>query len=238
MLIRSTIFNLLFYFWTLLVCVVMLPILFFPPKVVVVAGRIWARGVVFMLRFICGIKMKIEGQENLPEGACIIASKHQSAWETIIFYALCESPAYILKREVNFLPFFGWYSARVKTIAVNRGAGAKAMRDLIKQAKDRLQNGRQIIIFPEGTRIKAGEKGYYKPGVAAIYMQTGSVVVPVALNSGICWGRNSWVKKQGVISLKFLPVIEAGLPKKEFMARLESDIESESNKLLGKGAVS
>ncbi len=231
LLLRSTIFNLFFYLWTLFVCIICIPLLVLPPNYVVLAGRLWAHGVVIAARILVGIAWEVRGKEKIPEGACIIASKHQSAFETVVFYLLCQSPVYVLKKELKYLPLFGWYISRIKTIAVDRKAGMRALKDLVRQAQDRLSRGRQIVIFPEGTRVAYGKKGKYQAGLAAIYNNSDAPVVTVALNSGKYWGKNSWIKQPGIITFEFLEVIENGLKKDEFMTRLESSIENGCKKL-------
>lgn len=214
-----------------MVTVIFLPLLFFPPRVVVISGRVWARGVVIAARLICGIKWQVRGQKNIPQGGVIIAAKHQSAWETVVLYLLLEMPVYVLKKELAYIPLFGWYTMAIKTIAVDRKGGARALKDLMKQAKDRLAHGRQIIIFPEGTRTKPGEKKPYQPGIVAVYSSNDAKVVPLALNSGKCWPKNSFMKKPGTITFEFLPAIEPGMNKEEFLKLLEEKIESASERL-------
>lgn len=230
-LIRSAIFNIFFFTWTFLVAVFFSPLLLTPPRIVIIAGRVWARGIVIAARIICGIKWQVEGQKNIPDGASIIAAKHQSAWETAVLYLILDMPVYVLKKELTYIPLFGWYTRAIKTIAVDRSAGAKALKNLMKQAKDRIENRRQIIIFPEGTRTKPSERRKYQPGIAAVYSACDVKVVPLALNSGICWPKNSFIKKPGTIIFKFLPAIEPGMKREEFMKLLEEKIESESEKL-------
>jgi len=228
---RSLLFNIFFYFWTALVMVEFLPLIFFPPVVVINAGRLWARGIVFAAKIICGIKWQVKGAENIPEGAAVIASKHQSAWETIVFYILCSMPVYILKKELQYIPVFGWYIKAIRAIAVNRSGGAAALRKMVKQVQERRKEGRQIIVFPEGTRVSPGKKRKYQAGIAAIYAHTNMPVIPVALNSGKCWPKNSFMKYPGTITFEILRPIEPGMPKKEFMKQLEDKIETASASL-------
>ncbi len=203
-----------------------------PVRITIIAGRVWAKFAIISLRLICGIKMEIRGKEYTPKGGAIVACKHQSAWETFIFYALCDSPVYILKKELTNIPIFGWYMKAIKTIELDRKKGIASVKYLINQSCDRIEKNRQVIIFPEGTRIKSGEKGKYKAGIAAIYLKADVPVTPVALNSGVCWGKNSYIKRSGTIIIEFLPPIEQGLKKTDFMKTLEDKIEKASNNLL------
>lgn len=221
--LRSTIFNLCFYSWTLLVCTLCSPLLLFQPKIVVIAGRIWAWGMALLLHGICGVRWQLEGQEHLPpQGGYIVACQHQSAWETFIFYTVLRYPAYILKKSLIYIPLFGWYTARIKTIAVNRSGGVASLKDMVRQATDRLQNGRQVIIFPHGTRLPYGVQQPLQPGIAAIYNAAKEFpVVPMTLDSGRCWPKNSWKKYPGVVTLRIHPTIPAGLSRQELMNRLD-----------------
>lgn len=231
--IRSTIFNIFFYVWTLLMTIPILPLLLTPPKIVINAGRGWAWGIKWGARIICGIKWEVRGKQYIPKShPAIIASKHQSAWETAVFYLLCDMPVYVLKKELQKIPVFGWYTKAIKTIAVDRTATVSAIKDLIMQAEDRLKKGRQLILFPEGTRVKPGETGKYQAGIAAIYKHVNIAVTPVALNSGVCWPKNSYMKYPGTITFEFLPPIDPGLEKAEFMKELEEKIETASSRLL------
>ena len=202
--LRSALYNLCFFTWTLIICVVCLPTLFMKPIGIIYVGRLWAVGTKFLSCVLLGIKMEVIGKENIPEGPCIIACKHQSAWETIMFYLFCEMPAFVLKKELTKIPLFGWYLTCVGGLIVDRSGGASALKQLILEAKDRLNEGRQLIIFPEGTRVKAGEKGKYQAGIAAIYKNVNTQVVPAALNSGVIWPKSSFIKTPGTIIIEFM----------------------------------
>jgi len=183
------------------------------------------------MRNIIGVTYEIRGIEHLPDNGAIIACKHQSAWDTTIFVHLRASTAYIMKKELLKIPFYGAYVKKGGHIAVDRSAGASALKDMIKDVKASLEKGRNIVIFPEGTRSKSGETGTYQPGVAAIYTQTKQSVIPVAVNSGLFWGRRSFLKRPGTIIMEIMPPIEPGLKRKEFMAKLESTIEDKTKEL-------
>lgn len=229
---RSALFSLFFPLWTFFVSILFSPLLFFPVILPLVAS-LWAIGMVVALWLFCGIKMEVRGKENLPANTSyIIASKHQSAWETVIFHLLCKKPTYVLKKELTKLPFFGLYLTRMKMICIDRNAGTGSLKILLKESNIALKESRTIVIFPEGTRTEPGKKIPYHPGIAAIYSQGHAPVVPVALNSGIHWGKNAFFKKPGTIVLEFLPPIFPGLKREEFMQRLEETIETATENLL------
>jgi len=167
----------------------------------------------------------------IPEGPVIIASKHQSVWETLFFPHQLKGSIIILKRELFWLPFFGWYAKKYGAIGIKRSGGASTIRKLIKDARLPVSTGRSIVIFPEGTRTQPGKIGVYHSGVAALYKDLKIPVVPVALNSGLYWPRRKLIRRAGVITLRFLPPIPPGLPRREFMNRLQSDIETAQDEL-------
>ena len=224
--LRSCIFNLYFYVVTFTMTVVCSPLLVLPRSYASAAMTRWAHWVTTALRVIVGIQVEVRGQDNLPEGPVLLASKHQSTWDTFAFFTLVKDPAYVLKQELSYLPFYGWFAKKVAMVFVDRGAQAKALRHMIAQSKERVAAGRPIVIFPEGTRSAAGSSKDYKPGVAALYKNLDMPCVPVALNSGLYWPRREFVRRPGTIVIEFLPAIEPGLPRKEFSKRLEQDIET------------
>jgi 1-acyl-sn-glycerol-3-phosphate acyltransferase len=232
--IRSLIFNIIFFGWTIIIMLLGIPLLItLPAKVLVVTmGRFWAYPSIWFLKVIAGTKYEIRGLENLPSEPCIIASKHQSAWETMIFYRLVKCPTFILKKELLLLPVYGKYLKNMGSIVVDREAGASALKNMVKQSKHTLNEGRHVIIFPEGTRVKAGEKGICHPGISALYSRCDVPVVPVALTSGKFWAKNSFFKKPGTIIMEIMPALEAGLRRDQFMEKLESIIENKTNELL------
>lgn len=230
---RSLLFNLFFYGWTALCCLVGLPLLLGPRSGIYVLGRIWAHPILLALHVICGLKHEVRGRENLPEGAVLIAAKHQSAWDTVIFSILLWDHAFVLKQELMRLPLFGLYLKRAGLIPVDRRGGARALKQMVAAAKQVAAQGRPMVIFPEGTRVAPEQHVPYQPGVAALYGQLEVPVVPVALNSGLYWRRNSFWKLPGAITLEFLPPIPPGLQRKDFLARLEQAIEGRSRALAG-----
>ncbi len=230
--LRSLLFNLCFFAWSLLSALLFAPLFIASVGAAQRVGAPWANVTLLLARLICGIRHDLRGREHIVDGPIIYASKHQSAWDTLIFLTLLQSPAYILKRELLHIPFWGWYLWRMKMIAINRSAGASGMKDMIRQSKAALSDARPIIIYPEGTRTAPGAPPHYHPGVAALYSQLGVPVIPVALNSGVYWGKNAFTKHSGTIIIEFLPPIPPGLSKTEFMARLQDAIETASQRLL------
>lgn len=178
-----------------------------------------------LLRLIVGLSYEVRGANNLPKGAAIVALKHQSAWDTIALWVLLKNPAIVLKRSLAMIPVFGWYIRTGKAIIIDRRAGAKALRPMVAAAKAAVAEGRPIAIFPEGTRTPVGARQDYQPGVAALYLQLGLPLVPAALNSGLFWGRRSFLKRPGRIIVEFLPAIAPGLDRHQVMAELECGIE-------------
>lgn len=229
--LRSLAFNLFFLVFSLLLAVAYLPLLLLPPRFLWAGARFWIRGLYAALRLTCGLDSRIEGRERLPRGAGIVAAKHQSAWDTLVFMLILDAPVMVLKRELLRIPLFGWYLRHLDMLAVDRRGGAAALHDLLRQARARVEEGRQIVIFPEGTRTPPGTRRRYQPGVAALYRELGLPVVPVALNSGLYWRRRAFTKRPGTIVLKVLPPIPPGLERAAFMRRLQTAIDGESERL-------
>lgn len=192
---------------------------------------LWPAVIFWLARYIVGLNFAIEGQENIPDKPVIFAAKHQSAWDTMFFLWLNRHNAYIMKDELRRIPFWSLYMRKSQQIVVDRSGAASTMRKMIAMTKNVLADGRSVVIFPEGTRTPPGETGRYHPGVAALYLQTDAVVVPVALNSGLFWGRRTFVKNPGTITIKFLPPIPPGLDRKGFMTELQTRIEQASRAL-------
>lgn len=222
--LRSLIFNILFYGVTILLALLVLPSLLLPPAVIRGVARLWGWITVQTLR-IAGGTHRLTGEIHLDQQV-IYAAKHQSAWETVVLALILHTPMVVLKRELLRLPFLGWYFRKAGCIAVDRSGGMKALRRLRDDAVAAAGAGRSILIFPQGTRAAPGASLRYEIGVFSLYEATGLPVVPIALNSGHVWGRKSWLKRPGQIEVEFLPPIPPGLSRREFMARLEDDIES------------
>jgi len=230
-LVRSILFNLLFYSFTLLVGVFGLPSFLFGRKAVQKVSRFWSGTLVAMARIVAGIDVELRGTEYLPKGGAIVAAKHQSAWETLYFTELLDRPAAVMKQELVKVPIVGPYMRAMEMIPVDRKAGAKALRQMVEDARAAAATGRAILIFPQGTRVAPGAKAPYHPGTAALYVGLGLPVIPVALNSGMYWSRNAFWKRPGRIVVEFLPPIPPGLDRKAFMARLEETLETATDRL-------
>ncbi len=230
--LRSFFFNVGWYAGTTIIAIVGSPILLMPRRFVVAWSLFWIDFCLWWLRITCRLTHRVGGLENMPAGPVIFACKHQSSWETLAFSRLFPGAATVMKRELVLIPVVGWAMARVGNIAVERGDGSKALRGLVKQARATLAEGRSILIFPEGTRVAVGDERPYQVGTAALYRQLGVPVVPVALNSGLFWGRRKFIKRPGVIDVEILPAIPPGLSRDVFMITLRERIEGATNRLV------
>jgi 1-acyl-sn-glycerol-3-phosphate acyltransferase len=230
--LRSLLFNVLFAAWTGIVFLVSLPTLLMPRRAVWAMGRLWVSGSLLLLRTIVGLGHRVRGGEHRLAGPAIYAVKHQSAWDTLVFPTLLDMPAYVLKQELIGVPLFGAYLKRCGMIPVDRQGRASALKRMLASARAAVAQGHPILIYPEGTRTPPGEQRPYHPGVAALYGDLGLPVVPVALNSGLFWGRRSFHKQPGTITIEFLPAIAPGLPRKAFMAELQQRLEGASARLV------
>lgn len=232
--IRSAIFNIVLVLWCIIAPLIFLPLTLLGPRGTLFAAKMWAWLAIFLARIICGIKYEVRGKKFIPDFPCIIASKHQSAWETMAFFFLLKRPVFILKKELLLIPFLNIFIYMLGSIRLDRSGGAMALKKMVKSAAKKIKEGKQVIIFPEGTRTRIGEKKEYRGGAYMVYADGNIKVVPVALNSGLYWPKNSFVKKPGKVIVEFLPHIEPGLSRKDFMKKLEEQIESSSAKLLNK----
>lgn len=238
MLFRSVLFNILFLVSTAVQLIFWLPVYFFMPredgwKVV----KLWAWITLWMQYLIVGTRYDFRGTEHIPkEGGFILACKHQSSWETYTIVPFLSDPSYILKRELMYVPIFGWFAWKMKVISVNRGKKSEALKDMARTAKQQYEAGRQIIIYPEGTRKMAFDEPTYKYGITHMYTNVNARVLPAALNSGLFWPRRGWMLYKGTCVLEFMPVIEPGLEGKEFAAKLEATIEEKTNALMQEAA--
>ncbi len=230
--LRSLVFNILFYAVLAASCIISCPIGIISQKAVV---KFWNYGTIPFLRklleWVCGLKIEVRGKEYIRQDGVIYAAKHQSAVETYTFSSIVKKVVFILKKELHYIPIFGWASNLYGMIPVDRGSGGAAMRKMLAAAKDRFDKGRPIIIFPEGTRTKAGLKGVYKPGILFIAENLNAEVIPVAHNTGLFWPKKSFVKYPGTIVFEFLPPLPRGLKKEEFMTKLEESIETKCREL-------
>ena len=236
--IRSVVFNALFYANLAVHLIVALPTFVLPYPCLRVFIRSYALTSLWLLRVVCRVKVEWRGTERIPTGACIVACKHQSLWETFSLYAVLDDPTYVLKRELMWLPLFGWYMAKAGLIPIDRSAGMAALARMTARALEALAGPypRQIVIFPEGTRRPPGAEPSYKPGIVHLYNKASVAVVPLALNSGVFWPRRSWLRLPGTIIAEFLEPIPPGLDKAAFFKRLQDDIESASRRLLDEAA--
>jgi 1-acyl-sn-glycerol-3-phosphate acyltransferase len=227
--LRALLFNIAFYIDTVVIGVLGLPFLLTPRRTAMRFGRFWAQTVLLLLKWTVGLDSEIRGREHIPPGGCLIAMKHQSMWDTLILPPLLGDPAVVIKRELQFVPIYGWYATRAGSIFIDRKGGAGALRRLIGAARRAIAAGRPVVIFPQGTRTASGlplQDMPYQPGVAALYRELAVPLVPAAVNSGLYWGRRAFVKRRGRIILEFLPPIPPGLPRREVMSELETRIET------------
>jgi 1-acyl-sn-glycerol-3-phosphate acyltransferase len=227
-LLRSALFMAWFVLLTLLMGMFFLPLLVGPRKAAVWMARQWARATLWGLKIFCGTDMRVMGA--VPDGGVLVASKHMSMWDTLALYIVLDDPAIVLKRGLLYIPFYGWYLWKATAIAIDRSAGADALRQMARRASAVLAEGRPILIFPEGTRKKPGAAPDYKPGVAGLYGIFKVACVPVALDSGHYW--QGFTKLPGTISLEFLEPIPPGLRRDAFMPLLQGRIETATDALL------
>lgn len=238
--IRSILFNLVFYgVWTPLVCIGMAPCLIFPRGFTVWVASMYQDGAYYLAKYILGIDYEVRGIEHRPDkGAYIVASKHQSAYETLLLYTLFGDPTIILKKELLSLPLFGWFLRKLDVIALDRGNSAEAKSSLVRGMQKMKELGRPIVIYPQGTRVSPDatpKEKPYKRGISRIYAQAGLPILPVAHNAGLYWPRNAFWKYPGKVIVEFLPMIPAGEAPEDIVQRLEDAIESASNKLAAEG---
>jgi 1-acyl-sn-glycerol-3-phosphate acyltransferase len=231
-LIRSIVFNLLFYLNTLILLFFALPCFFLPYRAIIAVARTWGSINLVLLRVVANIHIEVRGAEKIPKGPLIVASKHQSAWETFALLPLFENPLFIVKRELEWIPIFGWLMIKGRMVPVNRSAGSRALIEMTERARAELADNRQLIIFPEGTRRPAGAEPRYKYGVAHLYAAEGVPCLPVALNSGLFWPRRSILRHPGTVVIEILDPIAPGLDEDVFFERLKNDIETATEKLI------
>lgn len=228
---RSVILNLMLYANFLVQAVLYAPLLLLPERYIWPACMFWARSCLFLHRIVIGTTDEVRGLERIPSGGLLIASKHQSAWETLRLSLLVPRPTFILKRQLLYVPLFGWYMWKTGMIPVDRGKGGAAIEAMTALARKRIAEGRQIIIFPEGTRRAPGAPPAYRRGPARLYAALGVPCLPVALNSGLFWPRRAW-HHRGTILLECLEPIAPGLDPDEFGAMLETRIEASTDALI------
>jgi 1-acyl-sn-glycerol-3-phosphate acyltransferase len=235
LIVRSLLFNLLFYLNLGVLLVAALVTLVLSRHAVLEMAKLWGRSSVWLLGVVCGTKVELRGVEKIPKGPLIVAAKHQSTWETFALLQLFEDFTFIVKRELMWIPIFGWCMWKAGMVPVDRGAGSQALTAMTKRARKVIRGGRQLIIFPEGTRRPAGAEPRYKFGVAHLYAEIGVPCVPVALNSGLFWPRRAFRRFPGTIVVEFLDPIPPGLDTDTFFQRLQSDIETATARLVAEG---
>jgi 1-acyl-sn-glycerol-3-phosphate acyltransferase len=230
---RSLLFNLAFYIVVPLWLFITLPMLLAPRRIAerVIYGDL-SRILLWLLKVIVGLGIEVRGLENLRKGPLILAVKHQSTWDTFALTPYLEQPAMILKSELMHLPILGWTARGLQMIPVERGKGGAAVKHLVKEARKRAEDGREIFIFPEGHRMPVGAPPNYRRGIVALYNELELPVIPVALNSGLYWQRRAFTRRPGTVLLEFMPAIEPGLEAADFIEKLENTIEPATNRLI------
>jgi len=235
--VRSLVFNALFYVNTALWLIAALPTFFMPYRAIIEVAKAWGRFNRALTRMVAGIDYEIRGAEKIPRGPVIVAAKHQSAWETFALLSLFDNPTFIIKRELQWIPIFGWFTIKGRMVPVQRGAGSQTLTNMIERARIELSRGRQLVIFPEGTRRAPGAEPRYKYGVAQLYAAEGVPCIPIALNSGLFWPRRSLRRNPGTILVEVLDPILPGLDKDVFLERLKNEIETATARLIAESQV-
>ena len=231
--LRSLIFSILFYGFFALSAVAAAAISLISPKSLPPFTRLWSRTWLAMYRAICGVSYEVRGKENIPQGGCLLAVKHQSVWDTCALFAIFDRPVYVLKSELMFIPFFGWALSRLGCIPVKRGTGKSALDNMVRGTRIALMQSKQVVIFPEGTRTMVGQVASYKTGISHLYTALEVACIPVALNSGALWPRRKFLRPPGTISVEVLSPIPPGLGRKEMFDLLVGKIEAASERLCG-----
>ena len=232
LILRSILFNIAFYVSMIVLMVVCSPMLLGDRRMVQQVARWWGQSSLWLLEKICGTRVEFLGLENVPKGAAMIAPKHQSMLETFAMVTVVGDFSYILKRELIWIPFFGWYLSRAGQTSINRATGAAALKEATRAGRVVTDAGRSLFIFPEGTRRPVDAPPRYKYGVGHLYEQLGVPCVPVALNTGLFWPRRKFLRKPGLCTIEFLPPIPPGLDRTAFVAELQERVETESNRLV------
>jgi len=233
--LRSLVFNILFYVVFVAWAIVALPTFLMPRSAMLKVASWWARTSIFLMRVLCGIKVEFRGVEKIPKGPLIVASKHQSMWETISLLRFFEAPFFVLKRELLFIPLFGLFLIKTRMIAIDRAKGGRALLAVTRRAAEEVRHGRQLVIFPEGTRTAPGAPPQYKAGIGLVYTECGVPCLPVALNSGLFWPRRTFMRYPGTLVVEFLDPIPPGLKRDEFLTRIESAIEDATGRIVAAG---
>lgn len=230
--LRSLLFVALFYLWSAIISIGMIPLFVLPYRWVMKGLNLWGAGIILLLRLICGIKVEVRGRQYLPTGPALVAPKHQCMFDVFAQFHFLSNACFVTKKELMWIPFLGWYARKAKMIIVDRGGHSTALRKLVRDAKDRFADDRQLVIFPEGTRTAPGAKGDYKPGIAALYRELDLPVHPMATNAGVHWPKHGFLRHPGTIVFEYLEPIPAGLKRAEFMRTLQERVETASIRLL------
>jgi 1-acyl-sn-glycerol-3-phosphate acyltransferase len=233
--LRSLVFNVLFYLVLVFWIIVALPTFALPARAVFTVAGWWAQSSLFLMRTICNIRVEFRGVEKIPKGPLLVASKHQSFWETFALLRFFERPIFILKRQLTWIPVFGQFLVKANMIAIDRTAGAKALLGMTRRARDAVRGGAQLIIFPEGTRTPPGAPPAYKTGIAQIYVTCGVPCLPIALNSGLFWPRRTFMRYPGTLVVEFLEPLPPGLSRDEFLTRVRTGIEEATDRVVQAG---
>jgi 1-acyl-sn-glycerol-3-phosphate acyltransferase len=234
-LLRSLLFMAAFYAWGVIMAFVMLPTVIAPRRWMIACFRFWGRGIYGLLAVVCGIKVEIRGRELIPSGAALVAAKHQCMFDVFSQFVWLPDSCWVMKKELMWIPFFGWYALKTRMIIIDRGGHATALRKMVKDGLERFADNRQLVIFPEGTRGEPGVAGDYKPGIAALYREFNVSCTPVATNSGVHWPAHGFLRRPGTIVFEYLEPIPPGLKRAVFMETLKTRIETASNALLAEG---
>jgi 1-acyl-sn-glycerol-3-phosphate acyltransferase len=236
--LRSLLFNVAFYANLVLWVIALIPLLVLPRRTFLRGVQLWGRSSIWLLRVIAGTRLEFRGLERIPSGGLLVAAKHQSIAETFALLTIFDDPTFVLKRELRWIPFFGWYTMKAAQVPVDRKAGGAALADMNERARREAARGRQIIIFPEGTRRPPGAPPAYKYGIAHLYQNLGVPCLPVALNTGVFWPRRSFLRRPGTMTIEILDPIPPGMPRDAFFEEAKSRIEGACDRLLGEGASS
>ncbi|HEY1750522.1 MAG TPA: lysophospholipid acyltransferase family protein [Caulobacteraceae bacterium] len=230
--VRSLAFVILFYLWSAVLAILILPFLLLPRSWTLGVFRLWSQGIFGLLRAICGVRVELRGREHMPTGRALVAAKHQCMLDVFAQFAWLDDSCFVMRKELMRIPFFGLYARKVGMVTLDREGGAAALRNLLRDARARLADPRPLVIFPEGTRGEPGQAGDYHPGVAGLYRDLQLACHPVATNSGVHWPAHGFIRRPGTIVFEYLEPIPPGLKRGDFMRELEARIEAASNALL------
>jgi 1-acyl-sn-glycerol-3-phosphate acyltransferase len=242
LLFRQIAFNIVFYGGTALYCMILTPLMLLPRPIFIIGLNSYFKSVHLVEKYILGLDFCVKGQENIPKsGSFIVAAKHYSAYETMKLHLLLNDPAIIMKKELSYIPLWGWLAMKAKMIFIDRGAREVAIKSIVDGAKRIEQEGRPLAIFPQGTRVDIDDtpdKKPYKSGIIRMYEATQQPIVPLATNSGLFWKKNAFFKFQGLVTFEFLPPIPSGLPSSEALMALQNALEAKSNELVNEARIS